>query len=88
MSVHKLLPLLALLLNVLLIGSALAGLAGILAFATGVRACTLWIELKTNPPLRAKTLAIPLPIPLLAPVTMTDRPAIDVNMTFLHNARR
>jgi hypothetical protein len=33
-------------------------------------------------------LAIPLPIPLLAPVTMTDRPAIDVNMTVLQNARR
>src|SRR4029079_18569871 len=42
----------------------------------------------TLPPLRAKTVAIPLPIPLLAPVTMTDRPAIDVNMTVLHNTRR
>ena len=42
----------------------------------------------TLPPLRAKTLAIPLPIPLLAPVTMTDRPAIDVNMACLQNSLR
>jgi hypothetical protein len=36
--------------------------------------------MRTLPPFRAKTLAIPLPIPLLDPVTTTDRPAIDVNI--------
>jgi hypothetical protein len=36
--------------------------------------------MKTLPPLLAKTLAIPLPIPLLDPVTMTDRSAIDVSI--------
>jgi hypothetical protein len=31
--------------------------------------------------LRANTLAIPLPIPRVPPVTTTVRPAIDVNIT-------
>jgi hypothetical protein len=31
--------------------------------------------------LLAKTRAMPLPIPLLAPVTMTERPAIEVSMS-------
>jgi hypothetical protein len=36
--------------------------------------------ISTRAPLRANTLAIPLPIPRVPPVTTTDRPAIDVNM--------
>jgi hypothetical protein len=31
----------------------------------------------------ANTRAMPLPMPLLAPVTMTDRPVMDVNMSDL-----
>src|SRR5215813_3734633 len=37
----------------------------------------------TRAPLLAKTRAMPLPMPLLEPVTTTDRPAIDVNMVLL-----
>ena len=36
--------------------------------------------IRTRAPLRANTLAIPLPMPRLPPVTTTARPAIDVNM--------
>ena len=36
--------------------------------------------ISTFAPLRANTLAIPLPIPRVPPVTTTARPAIDVNM--------
>src|ERR1700676_2953222 len=36
--------------------------------------------ISTRAPLRANTLAIPLPIPRVPPVTTTARPAIDVNM--------
>ena len=36
--------------------------------------------ISTFAPFRAKTLAIPLPIPRVPPVTTTARPAIDVNM--------
>src|ERR1700742_4760209 len=36
--------------------------------------------MSTRAPWPAKTRAIPFPIPLLAPVTMTERPSIDVSM--------
>jgi hypothetical protein len=36
--------------------------------------------ISTFAPFRANTLAIPLPIPRVPPVTTTARPAIDVNM--------
>src|SRR5215472_8591358 len=36
--------------------------------------------MSTRPPASAKTLAMPLPMPRVAPVTTTARPAIDVNM--------
>ena len=36
--------------------------------------------ISTFAPLRANTLAIPLPMPRVPPVTTTARPAIDVNM--------
>ena len=35
---------------------------------------------RTPAPLPAKTRAMPFPIPLLAPVTMTERPSIDVSI--------
>src|ERR1700733_4084435 len=35
--------------------------------------------MSTRAPWRAKTRAMPFPIPLLAPVTMTERPSIDVS---------
>jgi hypothetical protein len=37
--------------------------------------------IRTRAPLRANTLAIPLPMPRVPPVTTTARPAIDVNMS-------
>src|ERR1700748_1227838 len=36
--------------------------------------------ISTRAPRPAKTRAMPFPIPLLAPVTMTERPSIDVSM--------
>src|SRR5690348_14354171 len=36
--------------------------------------------ISTRAPLRAKTAAMPRPMPLLPPVTTTDRPATDVNI--------
>ena len=36
--------------------------------------------MNTRPPFRQNTRAMPLPMPLLAPVAITDRPAIDVSM--------
>ena len=36
--------------------------------------------IRTRAPLRANTLAMPLPMPRVPPVTTTARPAIDVNM--------
>ena len=39
--------------------------------------------ISTCAPLRANTLAIPLPIPRVPPVTTTDRPETDVNMALL-----
>src|ERR1700691_5353350 len=37
--------------------------------------------MRTRAPLRANTLAMPLPMPRVPPVTTTARPAIDVNMS-------
>jgi hypothetical protein len=53
-----------------------------LSSSAAVRAaCESRPVISTRAPLRANTLAIPLPIPRVPPVTTTARPAIDVNMT-------
>ena len=36
--------------------------------------------MRTLAPARANTRAMPLPIPLVPPVTMTERPAMELNM--------
>src|ERR1035437_137219 len=51
--------------------------------ADASRPALLRPTIRTLAPALAKIEAIPLPMPLLPPVTMTERPAIDVNMEHL-----
>ena len=57
--------------------------------AAQASASSRWRDtMSTFPPFLEKTFAIPFPMPLLDPVTTTDRPAIDVSMAFLQNSPR
>ena len=61
-------------------GSATAAAAACRSSAAPRAASASRPVISTFAPFRAKTLAIPLPIPRVPPVTTTARPAIDVNM--------
>src|SRR5580700_5750863 len=63
--------------------SAATALATPPPFRISVAAASAWdrslAAMSTRAPCLAKTRAIPFPIPLLAPVTITERPSIDVS---------
>jgi hypothetical protein len=64
-----------------LVTSAMAALASPpSSFAAAFDSAWCRATIVTFAPFLAKTRAMPLPIPLLAPVTTTDFPAIDVSM--------
>ena len=51
-----------------------------ISFAVASAGPMLRATTRTRAPLAAKILAMPFPIPLLAPVTMTERPSIEFSM--------